>query len=109
MNTTSNLSVNHHFCAIISPYPIKQIWKYLHVFDQQQQEFHFSNFGVVNSLGKKLINFSPLRLVIQKNYDPETSEFKVHSFRALRRYVNDKNSIHGRGTASVFQFSTRSF
>ena len=32
MNIESNWSVNHHFCAVINPYPITQIWKYLHVF-----------------------------------------------------------------------------
>ena len=39
---------------------------------------------VVSPLGKKLIYFSPLGFVIQKNYDSETSEFNFHSFRAFQ-------------------------
>ena len=30
MSIVSNWSVNHHFCAVINPYPITQIRKYLH-------------------------------------------------------------------------------
>ena len=61
MNITSNLSVNHHFCAIISPYPMKQIWKYLHVHDQQQEEFHSSDFESYKSFAKKSSFISHLR------------------------------------------------
>ena len=46
---------------------------------------------VVSPLGKNLIYFSPLGFVIQKNCDSETSEFKLHSFRAFQRYQIDKN------------------
>ena len=31
----SDLSVNHHFCSIIGPYPTKQILKYLPIRDQE--------------------------------------------------------------------------
>ena len=50
---------------------------------------------VVSSLGEKLFYFSPLGFLIQKNYDSETSEFKLHSFRAFQRYLTDQNSTHG--------------
>ena len=64
---------------------------------------------VVSPLGEKLINFSPLGFVIQKNYDSETSEFKLHSFRAFQQYLTDKNPTHSQRTGSVFQFSAHSF
>ena len=44
----------------------------------------------VSPLGKKLMYFSPLGFEIQKNYDSGTSEFKLHSFRAFQRYLNNK-------------------
>ena len=57
---------------------------------------------VVSPLGKRLIFFSPLEFKIKKNYDSETLDFKLHSFRAFQRYLTDKNPTHGRGTVSVF-------
>ena len=53
-------------------------------------------------LGIKLIYYSPLGFVIQKNYDSETSEFNLNSFSAFQRYLTDKNPAHGRGAASFF-------
>ena len=47
--------------------------------------------------------------MIEKNYDFETSEFKLYSFEVFQIYLTDKNPTHGRGTASVFQFSARRF
>ena len=64
---------------------------------------------VVRALGKELIYFSLLGSVIQKNHDSETSEYKLYSFRAFQRYLTDKNPTHGRGIASISQFSARSF
>ena len=63
----------------------------------------------VSFLGEKLIYSSPLGFEIQKNYDSETSQFKLHSFRAFQRYLTDKIPTHSRGTASISQFSSRSF
>ena len=39
---------------------------------------------VVSPLGKSLIYFSPLEFVTQKNYDSETSKFKLYSFRGFQ-------------------------
>ena len=58
---------------------------------------------VVGPLRKKLIYFSSLEFLIQKNYDSETSEFKHHSFRAFQQYLADRNPTHGRGAALIFQ------
>ena len=76
---------------------------------EQYPEFISQILKAVKSLGKKLIYSSPLGFVIQKNYDSETSEFKLHSFRAFQRYLTDENPTHGRGTTSVFQFNAQSF
>ena len=46
---------------------------------------------VVSPFRKYLIYFSPLGFVLQKNYDSETSEFKLHSFRAFRQYLTGKS------------------
>ena len=74
LNNSSDLSVNHHFCSIISPYPSKQIWKYLHVRNQQQQGFNSSNFETCRFLAKKdHFSFSSLGFEIEKSYDSETS------------------------------------
>ena len=59
----------------------------------------------VSPLGKKFIYFSPLGFEIQKNYDSETSEFKLHSFRTFQWYLTDKIPTHSRGTASIFHSS----
>ena len=103
MNTTSDLSVNHNFCAIIGPYPMKQVWKYLHVCDSNRRSFIAQILKVVSSLGKKA------HLKIQKNYDSETSEFRLHSFRAFQQHLADKKPKPSRGTASIFQFGAHSF
>ena len=59
-------------------------------------------FKVVSPLGKKEhIFFSPLEFKIQNNYDSETLELKLHSFRALQRHLTDKNPTNGQGTVSV--------
>ena len=71
------------------------------------QSFISGILRVVNPLGKKVIFSSLLGLEIQKNYDLETLKFKLHSFIPLELYVNSKDPTHGRGTAPVFQFSTR--
>ena len=81
----------------------------LEVFSYKASELHFSNFESCKSLGKKLFSFSPLGFEIQNDYDSETSEFKLHSFRAFQRYLTNKNPTHSRRTASIFQFSARRF
>ena len=43
------------------------------------------------------------------NGQTDGSAEESSSFRAFQRYLTDKNPSHGRGTASIFQFSSRSF
>ena len=49
---------------------------------------------VVSALGKKIIFLVPWGFEIQKNTDCQTSKFKLHSFRASRLYLTDKNATH---------------
>ena len=56
---------------------------------------------VVGPLGERFEFFSRLGFKIQSNFDLETTEIKVHSVRALKRYLNEKNLIHGRETATI--------
>ena len=93
----------------ITLYWTEQAWKFLQISDQQEPVLHFSKFESCKSLGKKLIYSSPLRFMIQKNYDSKTSEFMLHSFRAFQRYRTNKSPTHSRGTVSISQFSTYSF
>ena len=53
MNTTSNLSVKSSFSCNHGPYPIKQIWKYLHVVMSNSKSFIPEILKVVSLLGKK--------------------------------------------------------
>ena len=43
----------------------------------------------------------PLGFKIQSNFDMKTTEIKFHSVRALKRYLNEINLIHGRETATI--------
>ena len=82
-----------------------KLGNFLSISDQQYLEFHFSNFECCKSPGKKHFSFSHQGFEIQKDYDSETSEFKLHSFRAFRQHLTDKDRTDNQGTASVLQFS----
>ena len=71
--------------------------------------FYSSNFESDKSLGKRVHILSYLGFEIQKNFDSETLELKLHSFRGFQPYLTDKNPTRGRGTVSVFQFIARRF
>ena len=62
-----------------------------------------SSFWNCQSLGRKPRLFSPLG--IQINSDHEIPEIKLYSFRALKRYLNERNMIYGRVTATISEFS----
>ena len=67
----------------------------IYVGDQQYKRIIPQILKVVSPSGTKLISFSLLGFVIQKNYYSETSEFKLHSFRAFKGYPTDKNPTNG--------------
>ena len=62
---------------------------------------------VVGPLGGKFDFFSPSGFEIQSDFDYRTSKIKFYSVRALKSYVNEKNLIHDRVTATISKFSPR--
>ena len=61
------------------------------------------------SLGRKVRFFSPSGFEIQSDFDYRTSKIKFYSVRSLKCYLNEKNLIHGRVTATISKFSPQIF
>ena len=70
------------------------------------QSFTSQIFGVVRSLGENLRFFSPLGFDVQ---DHKTQKVKLYSVKALKRYLDEKNLIHGRVMATISKFSPQIF
>ena len=70
------------------------------------QRFTSQIFGIVDPLGENLDFFSPLGLT---NSDHKPYKIKFYSVRALKRYLNEKNLIHGRVMATISKFSPQIF
>ena len=66
-------------------------------------------FGIVGPLGENLDYFSRLGFDVQNNSDHKTQKMKLYSVRALKRYLNEKNLIHGRVMATISKFSPQIF
>ena len=73
------------------------------------QSFTSQNFGVVGPLGENLDLSNPLGFDVQTNSDHKTQKIKLYSGRALKRYLNEKNLIHGRAVATISKFSPQIF
>ena len=73
------------------------------------KSFISQNLKVVGPLGGKFNFFSPSGFEIQSDFDYITSKIKFHSVRALKCYLNEKNLIHGRVTATISKFSPQIF
>ena len=58
---------------------------------------------VLGPVGEKFKFFNPLGFEAKKDFDHKTST------GTSKRYLNDKNPIHNRETASIFQFSAETF
>ena len=69
------------------------------------KSFVSQNVRVVGPLGGKFAFFSHLGFEIQSDFDYRTPKIKFYSVRALKCYLNDKNLIHGRVTATISKFS----
>ena len=76
-----------------------QNWKCLHIRNRQYTE----------SVGRKPRSFSPLGFDNQINSDHKTQKVKLCSVGALKRYLNEKNLIHGRVMATTSKFSPQTF
>ena len=64
---------------------------------------------VVGPLGGKFDFFSPSGFEIQSDFDYRSSKIKFYFVRALKCYLNEKNLIHGRVTATILKFSPQIF
>ena len=58
------------------------------------------NFQIV-AVSRPCTRFFSLEFEIQGNFHPETTKIKYHSVRALERYMNEKNLIRGKETATI--------
>ena len=73
------------------------------------KSFISQNLKVVSPLGEKFDFFSPSGFEIQSVSAYRTSKIKFYSVRALKCYLNEKNLIHGRVTATISKFSPQIF
>ena len=64
---------------------------------------------VVGPLRGKFDFFSPSGFEIQSDFDHRTSKIKFYFVRALKCYLNKKNLIHGRVTATISKFIAQIF
>ena len=68
-----------------------------------------SNFWSRGSLGRKLLFFRPLEFYVQTKADHKTQKINFYSVRALKRYLNERNLMHGQVTATISKFSPQIF
>ena len=73
------------------------------------QRFTSQIFGVVGPLGENLDFVCPLGFYVQTNSDHKTLNIKLYSVSGLKRYLNEKNLIHGRVMATISKFSPQIF
>ena len=73
------------------------------------KSFISQNLKGVSPLGGKFDFFSPSGFEIQSVSAYRTSKIKFYSVRALKCYLNEKNLIHGRVTATISKFSPQIF
>ena len=99
----------NHLLSAITLHPRKQNWNFFIFVIIGNQTFIPQTRKIVGLLGEKLIFFSPLGFEAKSNFDPKTSKSKPESVTVSERYLNDKNPIHDRETASLFRFSAESF
>ena len=87
----------------------RQRW-YMH-FNRNRQytEFHISNFWSRRSLRKKPRCFGPLEVDVQTNSDHKTHKNQTLLRQSLKRYLNQKELIHGRVMATISKLSPQSF
>ena len=109
MNIKDHFCLSHHLLPAIALYTTQQNWKCLHIRNRHYSEFHISNFWSRRSRERKPRFFSPLEFDVQTNSDYKPQQIKLYSVRALKRYVNEKNLIHGREMATISKFSSQIF
>ena len=73
------------------------------------KSFISQNLKACRSLERKVRFFSPSGFEIKGVSAYRTSNIKFYSVRALKCYLNEKNLIHGRVTATISKFSPQIF
>ena len=68
-------------------------------------DYEYANISSGRSLGRKVLFFSPSGFVIRSDFDYRASKIKFYSVRALKYYLNEKNLIYGRVTATISKLS----
>ena len=109
MNIKDHFCLSHHLLPAIALYLTQQNWKCLHIRHRQYTKVHISNFWSRRSLGRKSRSFSPLGFDVHINCDHKTQKIKLYSVRALKRYPNENNLIHGRAMTTISKFSPQIF
>ena len=100
---------SRHLLSAIALYPTQQSWNVYIFVIANIHSFTFQIFGVVGPLGENLDIFSPLGFDVQTNSDHKTQKIKFYSVRAFKRYLSEKNLIHGRVMATILKFSRLMF
>ena len=113
MNIDDHFSLSHHLLpAIYSFYTqhSKTGIVYIFIISNNQSLIITSQFfGVFNPLGEILKLFIPLEFDVQTNSDHKNYKIKLYSVRALKRYLSERNLIHGRVMATMLKFSPQNF
>ena len=105
------MNIKDHFCLsrhlpAIALYPTEHFYIFVIA---NIQSFTCQSFGVVGPLGENVDFFSTLAFRIQTNSDHKTPKIKIYSVRVSKRYLNEKNLIHGRIMATISKFSPQIF
>ena len=90
-------SFSHNFVSNIANFCIFVI--------SNNKSFISQNFKVAGPLRRKFDFCSPSGFDIQRDIDYRTSKIKLYSVIASKRYLNEKNLIHGWVTATISKFS----
>ena len=109
MNIKDHFCLSRHLLPAIALYPTQQNWKCLHIRNRQDTEFHISNFWSRWSLRRIPRSFSPVGFDVQTKFDPKSQKIKLYSVRASKRFLNEKNLMHGRVMATISKLSQQIF
>ena len=111
MNIKGYFCLSRHLLPAIALYPTQQskAGNLYIIRNRQYAEFHISNFWSRRSLRRKPRPLCPFEFGIQTHSDHNTQKIKLYSARALKRYLKEKNLMHGRLMVTISNFSPQIF
>ena len=72
--------------------------------------FVIGNIQSLGPLGENFDFFSPLGFdILTRHSVPKTPKIELHSVKALKRHLNEKNLTHGREVAAISKFNALIF